>query len=64
MDQMRVLTKKVFRYVVFIITLLNQILDMSKQVSRVDSTVSGMDKKNSNILEAIDKVHFEKGSQI
>ena len=58
------LTKKVFRYVVFTITTLNQVLDMSKQVVRVDSTVSGLDKKNSNILEAIDKVHFEKGTQI
>jgi hypothetical protein len=30
--------------------------DMAKQMAKVDSTVSNMDKKNKDIMEAVDKV--------
>lgn len=32
---------------------------MSKQMTRVENSVSTMDKKNKQILDAVDKVHIE-----
>ena len=35
-------------------------VDMSKQMTRVDNTVANMDRKNKEILDVVDKVRFAK----
>ena len=60
-EEMKTMTKKVKveLLALFIICMSGdfQMTDMSKQMTRVENIVNTMDKKNKQILEAVDKVH-------